>query len=63
MLVFSFLARSSLSTILQSIQQRFAAETDTVEVILEDKLQRTTPIVPESKIPLDMKARNLGADC
>ena len=63
LLVLSFLARDSLSAMLQSIQQRFIAETDTVEVILEDKLQRTAPIVPESVIPLDMNARNLGTDC
>ena len=63
LLVLSFLARDYFSVMLQSIQQLFIAETDTVEVILEDKLQRTAPIVPESVIPLDMNARNLGADC
>lgn len=62
-LIFSFLARDSLSSLLFSIQQRFFSQTDAVEVILAAEQQRSTPIVPESKIPLNMDVKNLGTTC
>lgn len=63
LLIFSFLARDSLSSLLLSIRQSFVSQTDTVEVILVDDQQRSTPIVPESDIPLNMDVKNLGTTC
>lgn len=63
LLIFSLLARDSLSSLLLSIRQRFVSQTDTVEVILEDNQPRSTPIVPESSIPLDMDVKNMGTTC
>ena len=53
----------SLSSLVRSFQQRFIAQTDTVEVTLIDDLQRSVPIVPGSRIPLDMDVQNLGVAC
>ena len=63
LLIFSFMARDSLSTLLRSIHQYFIAQTDTVEVVLTDNQQRSAPIVPESEIPLNMDVKNLGTTC
>ena len=53
----------SLSSLLRSFRQRFTAQTDTVEVTLVDDLKRSVPLVPGSRIPLDMDVQNLGATC
>ena len=53
----------SLSSLLRSFRQRFTAQTDTVEVTLVDDLKRSVPLVPGSRIPLDMDVQNLGAAC
>lgn len=63
LLISGLLMNDSLSSLLRSIQQRFIGQTDTVEVTLVDNLQRTTPIVPGSRIPLTMRVQNLGTDC
>lgn len=59
----SFLTRDSLSSLLRTVSHRFISETDTVEVTLNDDLQRSDPIVPGSTIPLDMDVQNIGAAC
>ncbi|MCR0262495.1 hypothetical protein MKC73_01095 [[Clostridium] innocuum] len=63
LLICGLLAKDSLSSLSSSIRQRILAQTDTVEIALVDDLQRSTPVVPGSRIPLSMEVRNLGADC
>ncbi|MCC2832587.1 hypothetical protein [[Clostridium] innocuum] len=63
LLICGLIMGDSLSSLVRSFQQRFIAQTDTVEVTLIDDLQRSEPIVPGSRIPLDMDVQNLGAAC
>lgn len=63
LLICGLIMGDSLSSLLRSFRQRFFAQTDTVEVILIDDLQRSEQIVPGSRIPLDMDAQNLGTAC
>ena len=63
LLICGLIMGDSLSSLLRSFRQRFITQTDTVEVTLVDDLQRSVPIVPGSRIPLDMDVQNLGAAC
>lgn len=63
LLICGLIMGDSLSSILRSFRQRFTAQTDTVEVTLVDDLKRSVPLVPGSRIPLDMDVQNLGAAC
>lgn len=63
LLICGLIMGDSLSSLVRSFQQRFIAQTDTVEVTLIDDLQRSEPIVPGSRIPLDMDVQNLGVAC
>ena len=46
LLICGLIMGDSLSSLVRSFQQRFIAQTDTVEVTLIDDLQRSEPIVP-----------------
>lgn len=63
LLICGLIMGDSLSSLLRSFRQRFITQTDTVEVTLVDDLQRSVPIVPGSRIPLDMDVQNLGVAC
>lgn len=63
LLICGLIMGDSLSSLLRSFRQRFITQTDTVEVTLIDDLQRSEPIVPGSRIPLDMDVQNLGVAC
>ena len=58
LLICGLIMGDSLSYLLRSFRQRFIAQTDTVEVTLVDDLKQSVPLVPGSRIPLDMDVQN-----